>query len=245
MKSIAILRKFIKYFRPYLWHEVVLLVNMLLGSFASLAMPYFTKLIIDDVFPNKDFNLFSLLLAILFGIGLVGLVTSFCANYLYAWVSNQVMHDMRIDMFSHLLQLPMTFYDQTNPGDIVHRINNEINTIQSAITASGLRLVNSVLAIGGLTIMLCYLNWKLFLLAIVVFPFLYLNVRFFEPRLRAVTKLGREKNAELLGHFIERFENIKLIQSFNRYVHENNLLSNKIKDPIYSITHYSKRRSQV
>jgi ABC-type multidrug transport system fused ATPase/permease subunit len=232
MKSKKILISFLKYLRPYLIKETIIFIFMILISISSLAFPLIMKIVIDDVFPNKDFDLLIKMIFILFSINIFGIFISFWSDYLYNWVSNHVMLDMRKNLFLHLVHLPMSFFDKNKTGDIVHRINNEVNVIQSVVTASALRFIHSSLSVIGLTVALCWLNWRLFLFSIVVIPFMFLNVKFFHPKIRRITEYARKKNSDILNYFVERFENIKLIQSYNRQKYENSKLTEKINQLI-------------
>ncbi len=205
---------------------------MILSSLSSLAFPYIMKIIIDTVFPQKDFNLLVKIIFILLGINIFQIVISFASTYLYNWVSNHIILDMRRGLFNHLIHLPLSFFNNQKTGDIVHRINNEVDVIQAAITASALRFVHNTLTVIGLTVALCWLNWQLFLITIIVLPFLFLNVKYFQPKIRKITLLARKKYSDILSFFVERFENIKLILSYNRQKYENIKLTDKINEII-------------
>ena len=197
---------FLKFLKPYWVHESVVFVLMILGTVSSLAFPYIMKIIIDDVFPNKDYELLIFILLLLLGITLGNIIISFCSNYLFAWIKNRVMLDIRSHLFDHLIQLPLSFYDRNKSGDIVYRMSNEVDRIQSFITSSALSLVHSLLTLIGLTVALCWLNWQLFLVSIIVIPFLVLNIRYFQPKIRDITERGRKKGSEVMSYLIERFE---------------------------------------
>lgn len=127
------------------------------------------------------------------------------------------MRDMRMELFRHLIRLPMNFFDKNKTGDILHRINNEVNAIQNIVTGSVLRFVNSLLTVIGLTIALCLLNYQLFLIAVIALPFIFLNTMYFQPKIQRVIKKSREKESDTLSFFIERFENVKLIKTYLTY----------------------------
>ena len=212
-----IIIKFLLYLKPYWFKESVLFVLMLLGSLAGLASPYILKLIIDKVFPSKDYEYLIQILAVLFGINILRIAINFTSSYLYTWVSNHIMKDMRLELFSHFIRLPMSFFDKNKTGDILHRINNEVNTIQNIITGSVLRFVNNSFTVIGLTIALCWLNYKLFLIAVIALPFILVNTLYFQLKIQRVIKESREKESDTLSFFIERFENVKLIKTYLTY----------------------------
>ena len=221
---------FLKFLKPYWVHESVVFVLMILGTVSSLAFPYIMKIIIDDVFPNKDYELLIFILLLLLGITVGNIIISFCSNYLFTWIKNRVMMDIRSHLFDHLIQLPLSFYDRNKSGDIVYRMSNEVDRIQSFITSSALSLVHSLLTLIGLTVALCWLNWQLFLASIIVIPFLVLNVRYFQPKIRDITERGQKKGSEVMSYLIERFETVQLIQVYNAYNYENNRLWSQLND---------------
>ena len=221
---------FLKFLKPYWVHESVVFVFMILGTISSLAFPYIMKIIIDDVFPNKDYELLIFILLLLLGITVGNIIISFCSNYLFAWIKNRVMLDIRSHLFDHLIQLPLSFYDRNKSGDVVYRMSNEVDRIQSFITSSALSLVHSLLTLIGLTVALCWLNWQLFLVSIIVIPFLVLNIRYFQPKIRDITERGRKKGSEVMSYLIERFETVQLIQVYNAYNYENNRLWSQLND---------------
>ena len=219
---------FLKFLKPYWVHQSIVFILMVLGTVSSLAFPYIMKIIIDDVFPNKDYELLIFILLLLLGITVGNIIISFCSNYLFAWINNRIMLDIRSHLFDHLIQLPLSFYDRNKSGDVVYRMSNEVDRIQSFITSSALSLVHSLLTLIGLTVALCWLNWQLFLLSIIVIPFLVLNILYFQPKIKDITERGQKKGSEVMSYLIERFESIQLIQVYNAYNYENNRLRSQL-----------------
>ena len=219
---------FFKFLKPYWVHQSIVFVLMILGTVSSLAFPYIMKIIIDDVFPNKDYELLIFILLLLLGVTVGNIIISFCSNYLFAWINNRIMLDIRSHIFDYLIQLPLSFYDRNKSGDVVYRMSNEVDRIQSFITSSALNLVHSLLTLLGLTVALCWLNWQLFLLSIIVIPFLILNILYFQPKIKDITERGRKKGSEVMSYLIERFESVQLIQVYNAYHYENNRLLSQL-----------------
>ena len=216
--------RFLAFVRPYWLTIGIVFILMILSTVGSLALPYITKIIIDDVIPGKDFYMLILVLSILVGIFLFELVISFCSNYLYAWLSNHIIVDMQQHLFQHLIHLPLSFYDQEKRGDIIYRLDSDIGSIQNFLSSSILRLAHSILNLIGLIVMLCWLDLKLFMLSIVVFPFFLANILYFKPKIRKLTEHRREEQSNLFSFLIERFNNIQLLQICNTYIHEQGLL---------------------
>ena len=219
---------FLKFLKPYWVHQSIVFVLMILGTVSSLAFPYIMKIVIDDVFPNEDYELLIFILLLLLGITVGNIIIGFCSNYLFVWINNRIMLDIRSHLFDHLIQLPLSFYDRNKSGDVVYRMSNEVDRIQSFITSSALSLVHSLLTLLGLTVALCWLNWQLFLVSIIVIPFLALNILYFQPKIKDITERGQKKGSEVMSYLIERFESVQLIQVYNAYHYENNRLLSQL-----------------
>jgi len=205
---------------------------MILTSVGTLVSPYVLKIIIDDVFPSQDYSLLINILLILIGINIFRLCINYVSDYLFEWVSNNITCDIRMDLFNHLMRLPISFFHQNKAGDLVHRVNSEINSIQSILTGTVVRLINSLCSIIGLAVMLCILNWPLFLLSMSIMPFVFFNTRYFQPKIQENIKNSREKDSDILSFLMERFSNIKLIKSYVRQNYEQKKLFEKTKEQI-------------
>lgn len=230
--KIESIKFFARFLKKYIAHEALLLILMLLGSVAALASPFVLKIIIDDVFPSGSFTLLLQVLAVYFGICILRLVITYATTYLFEWVSNHLMKDMRLSLFSHLIRLPLGFFDKEKTGDVIHRVNSEVNSIQNILTGTVIRIINSLCTLLGLTVMLCILNLKLFLISLTVFPFIYINTRYYQPKIHQNIKRGRLKDSEILSYLMERFRNIKLLKSYMSYGYEEKKLHGLIDEQI-------------
>lgn len=230
--KISLFLRFSSYLKPYWIEELMLLVFMIISSAGSLISPYILKIVIDQVFPAHDYGLLIRILSLLFAVNIVRLGIGYLSDYLFEWVSNHITRDIRIDLFCHIMHLPLAFFIGNKVGDLVHRINSEVNSIQSILTGTIVRLINNICTIIGLTVMLCLLNWRLFLLSMAVMPFIFLNTRWFQPKIQKILKAGREKDSDILNFLMERFSNIKLIKSYVRQEYEQSKLTKKIEEQI-------------
>jgi ABC-type multidrug transport system fused ATPase/permease subunit len=203
---------------------------MIIASAGTLVSPYILKVIIDEIIPAKELMYLIQILLFLVGINIVRLLLDFYSNYLYAWVSNHIILDIRLELFERILHFPLAFLDKNKTGDITHRINEEVNVVQGMLTGSIVRFIKNILTLIGLTIALCLLNYKLFIVSILVVPFVLLNTSIFRPKIHNLIKKSREKDSDILGFFVERFNNMKLIKSFNRYHYEGEKLNSKGKE---------------
>lgn len=138
------------------------------------------------------------------------------------------MINIRKDVFTHIILLPQSFFSDNRIGDLVQKVNNEIDNIRNFITNSLIRFVKNMLMITGSTVALCLLNYKLLLMVLIAAPLTGFVLLYFRPRLRAMLEKIRVKDADVITFFIESFNNIKLIQSYNTYEYEQQRLDNEL-----------------
>lgn len=232
MRDWHVVSRFGRYLIPYWKQEVLVLCLLIIGTVTTLAPPYLMKVIIDDVFPYREYARLFPVLAALLATAAVGALAMFGVDYLYSWISNRVMQDIRHDFFAHLLRLPQRFYHEQKAGDIIFRINNDVNQIQFILAGSMLRLVHSVLVLVGVSAILCWLNYQLFLVAVLAIPVFAVNIQWYQSRIRLVTEEGQRKHAQIMDFFKVCFENVKLIQCFNGHEHERTRLRQHINQLI-------------
>ncbi len=220
-------RRFARYIKPYWWQSSIVFAFMILATVSSLAFPYILMILIDEVLPDEDYYLLGILLATLFGIIALNIISVFIANYLYRWVGNRVVFEMRSELFRHLLRLPLSFFKRNKTGDIAHRLNNDVQIVQKTLTSGVLKLVNSVLTLVSLGAVLIWLDAPLFLGLSLLVPCFLVNLKYFQPKIGKVAEATQHKTSDILGFFIERFDNIKLVQSYNTHRHESDKLGRR------------------
>ena len=219
--------RFARYIKPYWWQSSIVFAFMVLTTVSSLAFPYILMILIDEALPDEDYYLLGILLATLFGIIALNIISAFIVNYLYRWVGNRVVFEMRSELFGHLLHLPLSFFKRNKTGDIAHRLNNDVQIVQKTLTSSVLNLVNSVLTLVSLGAVLIWLDAPLFLGLLLLIPCFIVNLKYFQPKIGAVAEATQHKTSDILGFFIERFDNIKLVQSYNTHRHESDKLGRR------------------
>ena len=154
---------FFTFAKPY-WKQGIVAVSVMIWSnLVALASPYIWKIIIDDIIPNKNTGMLLNLIILLGVLTIIERVISFAADYIYAWVGNNMVIDLRKVLYDRLLWMPMAFYDQYRIGDILDRMSSDIGIVRDFIITTTLSIVNSILRLISLTTILYVLDFKLFL----------------------------------------------------------------------------------
>ena len=223
---------FVQFVKPYVWKELLLILIMFLLSAGTLVSPYVLKIIIDDVFPSKNVKLLLVVLSIYLCISILRIILSYISRYFSTWINSHIVKDIRVSVFERLIKLPLKYHNTNKKGDLIHRVNNEVDSIKSILTSSVPKFINSICTVVGLIVMLSILDYKLLLISLSIFPLIFLNTRYFQPKVHSQVKKSRLNNAAILSFIIERLGNIRLLKSFNTYNHEKHLLTSKVDEQI-------------
>ncbi|NLL88418.1 MAG: ABC transporter ATP-binding protein [Firmicutes bacterium] len=159
-----------KYYKPY-WKQIVItLLAVAVGQLLSLVPTMMTKNIIDVALPERDLGLLARFALLSFGatfvLGLMGVGES----YLNTWVSKQIICDIRNNMYNHLQYMSMRFFSNTKIGEIMSRLNNDVNGIEMVFSGTVIRIVRNFSTLVFITVTLISMNWKLSILALFIVP---------------------------------------------------------------------------
>ena len=204
--------KIIKMLRPY-WRFIFqsLLVGIMV-MFLRIPGPYITKVLIDDVYPHKDYTLLTFILilgAVLStGLGFTGLLSTYFARY----VGVNMGLDFKSRFYSHVQSLDFSFFDNRQTGEVLSRFRDMDRSIGSTIGMVNSLIMNSLQLLIFPPILL-YINWKLALLSLAVLPFDTVLIIVSKRYLSRVSKKVTEASAELSAKSYESLSGIRTVQA--------------------------------
>jgi ATP-binding cassette, subfamily B, bacterial len=216
-----------QYLRP---HKRVLLLSLFLSGISTalgLWQPYFSKLLIDNVFIARDPAILWPLLWALIGLLLLSFIIRVSNNYVYTRYSARILFKMRVDLFSHLQQIPLSYFSKNKIGDIFSRISSDMADIQSLITDTiPVYLFNflTCLITGAI---LFGLNWKMALMSIALMPAALVVIYKLRPKLLELGHSVAQSNADIAHFLFESLSNTSLIRAFGAESLETGKLAEK------------------
>ncbi|WP_143306393.1 ABC transporter ATP-binding protein [Chitinophaga vietnamensis] len=225
---------FFSYLYPFWVRELLLFVLMIAGTLAGLASPYALKLIIDQYIPGKDYAGLLAVLGVLIIIYLLRMLIGFWSDYISTWIANKVVHNIKQNLFSNLMRQPYAYFEENNPGDIIQKVNQEVHKIQYFLTNSILRLSYNIFSIAGLSSMLLLLDYKLFLVALSVFPFSIILNRLWNRKIKVLVEKISVAEGGIFNFYIDRIRNMKVIRTYNAAGKESSALEEKL-DQLFSL----------
>jgi len=209
-------KKVLPYLAPY-WRTLagVILIG-LLATLSGLAQPWLTRDLIDHALLLRDFNALARVAGLLVLITLAGFVLNAVSSYFYTRVSAQVLFDMRLALYRHLLTLPPSFFARTRTGEIVSRMNNDIAEVQRVSSDALLSILSNVIFLIGSTALMLYLNVRLFIVSVILLPLSIWAVRRYQGKLASQVETLRQRSADIGSFLIESLLGIRLIVTHSR-----------------------------
>jgi subfamily B ATP-binding cassette protein MsbA len=170
---------------------------MVVMAGATSGMAYVVKPVLDDVFLRQDEQM---LLMVPLALVVLYAAKGLCAygqTYLMQWVGQRIITDYRIELYSHLQRLSLSYYDRTPTGELMSRITNDVNQIQGAVSNVITGVLKDFFTIIGLLCVLFYRDWFLAIFALGVFPLCGVPLVKFGRKLRKISTHSQETMADV------------------------------------------------
>lgn len=199
---------------------VVPTIAMLVSIIIDMFNPYLAKVIIDDIIKGNKTHLLTMVLLGLLGITLTRAILGYVKEYLFDVLSAKVNIAIKQDLFDHIQSLPFSYFDSMNTGELMSRINEDVENVWRTISF-GLRLfIENVIYFVIATSILFYFNWKLAAACVVIMvPIAYIAIKFEKKIGETYGKLS-DQGAELNTAAQENIAGVRLVKAFAREKHE-------------------------
>ncbi len=191
------------YYRPYIGAMALVLLTILIQAGLGLIPPQLRRLLVDKAILQGDFHLLILLSIASISFTTVSGLFSVAESYLTNWIGTRIIRDIRNKMFAHLQLLPLSFFNNARTGDIISRMNNDINGIQGVVTSTVTNVVSNVVNIIAVLVVMFATNWGLTLLGICVIPLFIIPTRLVGRVRWRIARATQEKFSEMSGYIHE------------------------------------------
>jgi ATP-binding cassette, subfamily B, bacterial len=212
----TLFRRFWPFARP-LRRVLVLTVLVLLAVPAvEAAQVWLFKVLVDEALVPADLGPLGWIALAYVGLFLAGAVFSFADEYLGAWVGERFVLSVRRRLYGHLLHQSPDVLDRRRLGDLVTRLNGDVQTIESFMLAGIGEAISASARIAIFAGALFYLQWDLALVSLVVAPLFWLAARRFSRLIKAASREKRRRSGSLGAVAEEGLANAALVQTSNR-----------------------------
>ncbi|HDD4205165.1 TPA: SAV1866 family putative multidrug efflux ABC transporter [Staphylococcus aureus] len=215
------IKRYLQFFKPYKYRIFATIIVGIIKFGIPMLIPLLIKYAIDGVINNHalttDEKVHHLTIAIgiaLFIFVIVRPPIEFIRQYLAQWTSNKILYDIRKKLYNHLQALSARFYANNQVGQVISRVINDVEQTKDFILTGLMNIwLDCITIIIALSIMF-FLDVKLTLAALFIFPFYILTVYVFFGRLRKLTRERSQALAEVQGFLHERVQGISVVKSF-------------------------------
>ena len=220
--SRALLRRVSDYAFPYWKGVVVVLITMLAISLLALIPPLLIRDLIDHAIPQKNLTRLNLLalgmVAVPLANGLLGVIQ----RYTSARIGEGIIFDLRRSVYAHLQSMSLRFYTNTQVGEMMSRLNNDVIGAQRAITGTLVTIVSNIFSLIATLVLMLSLEWRLTLIGIAILPLFVLPARRVGKVLRRIARESMDLNARMNALMNEtlNISGALLIKIFGRHKSE-------------------------
>ncbi len=226
------LTRILKYALPHKLAVVLALVGLAIVAATETAIPALLKPLLDRGFSGKLDNKLWHVPAFLVGLAFIRGFAQFGSNYALSHITNSVLFKLREQMFNRLLQAPADLFQNRSAASLINAVVFEVNAVLQVITSIAMNLVRDSLTVIGLMAYLFYLNWRLTLLVLIIFPIIGFMVKLINTRLRKLHKVSQDMTNELSYVVEESVGGYKVVKLHGGEKYEKerfSLIANKLR----------------
>ena len=199
-----LLLRILSYLKPYKWQFTAvfaaILISAVLGLFPSIITGKIVDAIIGD---SREIKMLAQLVVLAFVVLAAAQIISVLEQYINSWISQKIIYDMRNQMYDHLQHMPHSFFTNEKQGDIITRMNSDINGVSSVISVMLTSTLSNALTVATCVFYLFYTDWRLALVGLIVLPLLILPTKAVGKKRWELVSKAQEKQDELNQHVDE------------------------------------------
>lgn len=209
-------KRLLEYTNVYKWTFYFVALAAILISVLGVLRPYLLQMTIDEGIIPQDINMVIYYVALMAGILLLEVLFQFCFIYFANLLGQDVVRDLRVHLFEHMLQFKMKYFDKSAVGRLVTRAVSDIETIASIFSQGLFMIISDLLKMLVVLGFMFYQSWRLTLLVLVVLPFILYATRVFQIKMKSAFEVVRAEVANLNTFVQERITGMKIVQLFSR-----------------------------
>lgn len=219
-----------RYIRPYLFPYVLMLsIAMIVLSATHGAIPFVVKDFINDLTKLKNVDKLRFMAFVILGLFLLRAGSNLVKSYLSAYIGQKIVVDLRSDLNDNLQRMSLSYFNRTPTGVMMSRVLNDVTVTTNGITGGVFSLISDG---GSLIAVLCaaiWLDWRLSLIAIIVFPCAVIPVTKFSKRMRKMAKDAQKQLSGLAVILQETYQGNRVVKAFGMEDYERGRFHRELK----------------
>jgi len=224
------IRQYVPYYKNYKRQFVFAIIGMIMVSAGTAGTAYVIKPVLDEIFINKDETMLQILpLAVIFLYSLKGF-GQYIQTYYVSFIGSDIIRIVRDKFLSHILTQNLKFFNQKHGGELVSRVTNDINAIQSGVSSYIATILLEFFTVIALIGVVIYQSPKLAFYGLIVLPIIIYPLSLLAKKMKKLSHKTQEKVSSLTSILNEIFNNIELIIASNSQKTRSNGFENTNKE---------------
>lgn len=210
------MKKVLKYIAKYWYAYVFAIACMVAAIVLDMLYPMITKRIVDDVIIGGKIELLGGLLVTIFIIGIGRALGGYFKEFTFDCVSVKIASRLRKDLFSHIESLSMDYFDDTNTGELMARVKDDVDHIWNALGYVGMLIIEVIIHVSIVLYCMFTLDWKLAFIPLAAMILMGFTAIYMERKLDKVYESISEENAVLTTIAEENLAGVRTVKAFAR-----------------------------
>lgn len=199
----TLLKRILGYLKPYKWQFAAVFAALFVSAVLGLFPSIITGKIVDAIVDGGQIAPLVRLVILAFVVMAAAQIISVLEQYINSWISQKIIYDMRNQMYDHLQHMSHAFFTNEKQGDIITRMNSDINGVSSVISVILTSFVSNILTVITSVFYLFYTDWRLAIVGLIVLPLLILPTKSVGKKRWELVSKAQEKQDELNQHVDE------------------------------------------
>ena len=208
------LRRILPFFLRH-WRKGAVAGGLILfNALMAFPQPLIGRFAIDDAILGKRLDLLVLVVSVSVGFAALNRIIGPVQGYWLQRYNQEFTLDIQRHLLDRVLRFPKAFFDKNQTGYLMSRLVGDIGGASAFFSANIVSIVQNVLQFAGGFVLLCYLEWRLAVCAVLTLPPMVLSMRYFSRRMHVFSHAQREESARLWSRFQETLASVLLIKAF-------------------------------
>jgi ATP-binding cassette subfamily B multidrug efflux pump len=211
-----LMRRLLAYLRPHAWYVVGALVALVGDAVTQLAPPYLVKIAIDRYIAQGDLAGLNTIAFVYLAVLIASFTLEYAQTYMMQMIGQRIMFDMRMQIYTHLQRLDLSFYDRNPVGRLMTRVTTDVDVINDLFTTGVVAAFGDLFMLVGIMVTLLWMDWRLALIAFSVLPLILVLAQWFRRNVRESYRLVRLRIARINAFLNEHINGMATVQLFRR-----------------------------
>lgn len=216
-----IYKRLLRLARPHVTKFVFAMLCMLMVGAATSAIAFLVKPALDEIFLEKNMNMLTLIPLAIVILYLLKGACSYGQTLLMSYIGQRVVTDLRNELYSHLQKQALSFFAKNPTGTLMSRITNDVGFIQGAVSVAVTSLLKDTFTIICLVFVVFYRDWKLAIVAMIVFPLTIYPIAKFGEKMRKIATRTQITMGSFSSLLQETISGARIVKAFGMEGYEN------------------------